>query len=70
MALTPLVCPDAASPEHTTTFSESVLSLMRALLASRDPGVTPASRVPQARMGEVETGALEVAHCPHVRIDI
>ena len=70
MALTPHVYPDSPSSASAPTFSDSVLSLMRALLAARDPGVSPVSRLPQVRMGEAESGALDAAHCPHVRVDI
>jgi len=70
MASPPHVRPDSVPSAATPSFSDSVLSLMRALLAARDPGVHSASRLPQVRIGEAETGALDVAHCPHVRIDI
>lgn len=70
MAMTPVVSSDSVTSELAPSFSDSVLSLMRALLAARDPGVTPASRLPHVRMGEADSGALDAAHCPHVRVDI
>jgi hypothetical protein len=70
MATTPHVSSDSVPSEHVSSFSDSVLSLMRALLAARDPGAHPASRIPLVRVGEAENGALDAAHCPHVRIDI
>lgn len=53
-----------------TSFTASVLSLMRALLAARDPGVDSRPRLPQARLGDPVTGAYETVHSPHVRVDL
>ena len=69
MTMQPVVRPD--SPESgATSFTASVVSLMRALLASRDPGVDASPRMPQARLGDQVTGAYETVHSPHIRVDI
>lgn len=69
MATQPVVCQSVPDAEPVT-FTASVLSLMRALLASRDPGVDASPRLPHARLGESVTGAVDSVRSPHIRVDI
>jgi hypothetical protein len=69
MTTPPGVRPLAPEAEHAT-FTASVLSLMRALLAAKDPGVDAVARIPQARLGEPATGSPEAVRSPHIRVDI
>jgi len=60
----------SVTPEtKDSRFTSSVLSLMRALLESHDPGAI-ASRIPVARVEALDTGARDTAACPHARLDL
>jgi hypothetical protein len=69
MTTEPVVSQRTAEAEPAS-FTASVLSLMRALLAAQDPGVDAGARLPQARLGDPATGGYDVVRSPHIRVDI
>ena len=69
MTTQPVVCQNNADSEPTS-FTSSVISLMRALLAATDPGVDAVPRLPQARLGDHASGARDTVRSPHIRVDM
>ena len=69
MTTQPAVCQNNNDSEPTS-FTSSVLSLMRALLAATDPGLDTVPRLPQARLSDHASGARDTVRSRHIRVDM